>query len=61
MKHGRMRWEKNVARMMLETDANNVLVEPLKGRDHMEHLGVNVRIILKWEIVNKINLSQNND
>jgi len=29
-------------------DAYNILIGKLKGRDHAEHLGVHVKIILEW-------------
>jgi hypothetical protein len=31
-----------------ERNAYNILVENLKGRDHMEDLGVDGKIILEW-------------
>jgi hypothetical protein len=43
----RMRWEGHVASMGETRNAYKVLVRKQKGRDHVEELGVDGRIILK--------------
>ena len=39
-----MRWTGHVARMGAREDAYSVLVGDLRERDHLKHLGVEVRI-----------------
>ena len=43
-----MRWAGHVARMGDRRGVYSVLVEKLSERDHLEDLGVDGRIILKW-------------
>jgi hypothetical protein len=44
----RMRWAGNVACMGETRNAYKILFKNLKGRDHLEDLGVDRRVILKW-------------
>jgi hypothetical protein len=48
IKSGRMRWAGNVARIGDRRDLYSVLVGDLREGDHLEDLGVDGRIILKW-------------
>jgi len=48
IKSRRMRWVGHVARMGDRSDAYRVLVADLRDRDHLEDLGLDGRIILKW-------------
>jgi hypothetical protein len=44
-----MRWAGHVARMgNTVNEKKNTFLEWLKGRDHLEDLGIDERIILKW-------------
>jgi len=44
----RIRWAEHVARMEERRGAYRVLVGRPDAKDHLEGLGVDVRIILKW-------------
>jgi hypothetical protein len=48
IKSRKMRWAGNVARMGERRDVYKVLVGKPEGKNHLEHLGVDGRIILKW-------------
>jgi hypothetical protein len=48
IKSRRMGWAGHVALMVEMRNASNILVENLKGRDHLEDLGVDGRITLEW-------------
>jgi hypothetical protein len=43
-----MRWVGHVAHMGEMRNAYKIWLENLKGRDHLEDLGVDGRIILEW-------------
>ena len=43
-----MRWAGHVAQMGDRSVAYRVLVGDLRDRDHLEDLGIDGRIILKW-------------
>jgi hypothetical protein len=43
-----MRWEGNVACMGYRRGAYSILVERLREADHLEDLGIEGKIILKW-------------
>jgi hypothetical protein len=47
-KSRRMRWARNVSRMGEMRNVYNILVGNLKGRDHLEDLGVDGRLKLEW-------------
>jgi len=44
----RMRWARHVARMGERRGVYKVLVGKPKGKNHLEDLGVDMRIILRW-------------
>jgi hypothetical protein len=48
MKSRRMRWEGHVVHMGEMKNEYKILVENLNARDHLEDIGVDGRIILKW-------------
>jgi hypothetical protein len=48
IKSKRMRWEGHVAHMGEIRIYTKFWLEILKGRDNLEELGTDVRIILKW-------------
>jgi hypothetical protein len=48
MKLRRMRWAGNMARMGERRGAYMILVERLEENDHLEDLGIDGRIQLKW-------------
>jgi hypothetical protein len=43
-----MRWAGHVARRGEGRDAYRILVENLRDRDHLEELGVDGTIVLRW-------------
>jgi hypothetical protein len=45
-----MKWARNIARIDEMRNAYTILVEDLNGRDHSEDLGVDVRLILKFDL-----------
>jgi hypothetical protein len=53
MKSKKMRCTDQVAGMCEKRNAYRVLVGQSQGKDHLEDLGVDVRIILKWELKKK--------
>jgi ribonuclease I len=48
MMKSRRIWVKHTACMGQMSNAYKMLVESLKGRDHLKDLGTDERIILKW-------------
>jgi hypothetical protein len=48
IKSRRMRWERHVAQMGDMSGTYRVLEGDLRDRDHLEDLGIEGRIILKW-------------
>ena len=62
-----MRWAGHVACMEDRRGAYMVLVQDLRERSHLEDLGIDGRIILKWIFknwdgsINLIDLAQNRD
>jgi hypothetical protein len=48
IKSRRMRWAKDVARMGIWKTRTIFSIEKLKGRDQLEDLGVDGKIILEW-------------
>jgi hypothetical protein len=48
IKSRRLRWAGHILRMGEARNAYNILLENLKGRDHLEDLGVYGKIILEW-------------
>jgi hypothetical protein len=48
IKSRRMRWVRYVAHMGKMRNAHKIIVRKPEGKEHLEDLGVDVRIILEW-------------
>jgi len=53
-KSRRIRWAGHATRMGEMRNADSILFENLKGRDHSEDPGVDMTIILAWILGNRV-------